>query len=121
MSAPAAPSSDPMGAVRRVLAERKTASGAIPVSVLSGFLGAGKTTMLKHVLENRAGWKVGVIVNDMASLNVDANVIAEQATLVEAEEEKMVELSNGCICYPEGGPLRRACEARNPSARLHLD
>ena len=58
---------------------------------------SGKTTLLKHVLENRAGLKVAVIVNDMAEVNVDANLIVDQGALVHAEE-KMIALQNGCIC-----------------------
>ena len=63
----------------------------IPVTVLSGFLGAGKTTILNKLLTNIHGKKVIVIVNDMSELNIDAK-------LVKRTEEKMIELSNGCIC-----------------------
>ena len=69
----------------------------IPVSVLTGYLGAGKTTVLNHVLANQEGYKVAVIVNDIGEVNIDASLIAKGGAVTQ-KDENLVPLSNGCIC-----------------------
>ncbi|MFP9061516.1 GTP-binding protein [Natrialbaceae archaeon A-chndr2] len=80
------------------------AEQTIPVTVLSGTLGAGKTTTLNHLLRESDDRDLAVLVNDMGEVNVDADLVAESSD-ISTEEEELVELSNGCICCELRGDL----------------
>ena len=69
----------------------------MPITLLTGYLGAGKTCLLNHILGNTKGYKVAVIVNDIGEVNVDAGLIA-QGGVVDTESQSLIPMQNGCIC-----------------------
>mmetsp|Transcript_7517 Transcript_7517/g.20838 ORF Transcript_7517/g.20838 Transcript_7517/m.20838 type:complete len:673 (-) Transcript_7517:313-2331(-) len=84
----------------------------IPITVLSGFLGSGKTTLLQHLLENKQGLKIGVVINDMASINVDAKLLQthnnnhdDASPSSSAQPDGMVQFANGCACCEKSQEL----------------
>jgi G3E family GTPase len=95
----------------------KTNEAKIPVAVLSGYLGAGKTTILNHVLNNRDGLRIAVIVNDLSEVNIDADLIRDGGGLSRTNET-LVEMSNGCICCTLREDLLREVEKLAKSNRF---
>ena len=69
----------------------------LPITLLTGYLGSGKTTLINHILNNQKGYKIAVIVNDIGEVNIDAELIQKGGVVTE-KDDNLVALSNGCIC-----------------------
>ena len=78
------------------MSETERVDKRTPITILSGFLGAGKTTYLNHLLNNREGLRFGLVVNDMANVNIDAKQVRAQTVMKDGIET--MELQNGCVC-----------------------
>ena len=77
--------------MKKTAVESPVTEGAIPITVVTGFLGAGKTTLLNRILNGDHGLRVAVLVNDFGSINIDAE-------LVVGVEGDVISLANGCVC-----------------------
>ncbi len=75
----------------------KMANKIVPITLLTGYLGSGKTTLINHILNNQEGYRVAVIVNDIGEVNIDADLIAKGG-VVNQKDDSLVPLTNGCIC-----------------------
>src|SRR5437764_8055647 len=79
------------GERERTLDKAPPPASRLPVTVITGFLGSGKTTLVKHILTNQQGLRTAVIVNDLGDIGIDGELIVSR-------DDDMVELENGCIC-----------------------
>ena len=69
----------------------------VPITLITGYLGSGKTTLINHILKNSGGYKMAVIVNDLGEVNIDAELI-QKGGVVSSKDDNLVALQNGCIC-----------------------
>ena len=79
-------------------APSRPAAGRLPVTLVTGFLGSGKTTLVNHILSNRAGVRAAVLVNELGDIGIDNDLII-------SAEDGMIELNNGCICCSTNSDL----------------
>jgi len=89
----------------------------IPMTLLAGFLGSGKTTTLQNLLINNDGLKIGIIVNDVASINIDSKLIANP----NVSQEETIELQNGCACCSLADELLTSVEQLTDGGKRKFD
>ena len=93
-----------------------TQPAKVPVTIITGFLGAGKTTLIRHVLENARGRRLALVINEFGDVGVDADIL-KSCGIESCAEENIVELANGCLCCTVADdfiPAIEALLARNP-------
>ena len=95
-------------------------NNTLPVLLLTGYLGSGKTTLVNRILSNRRGIKFAVIVNDLGEVNIDASLI-EKGGVVGKKDDSLVALQNGCICCTLKMDLVDRRNKRRRKVRLHSD
>eukprot|EP00984_Skeletonema_dohrnii_P023837 scaffold12939_cov120-Skeletonema_dohrnii-CCMP3373.AAC.1 len=97
----------------------------VPTILLAGFLGSGKTSTLKHLLENNQNIKIGTIVNDVASVNIDAKLISNSDSnndnRIDSMADGVVELQNGCACCSLADELLTSVERLTEGGKRELD
>ena len=94
------------------------AHGKIPATVVTGFLGAGKTTLIRHMLQNAGGRKIALIINEFGDLGVDGGILTG-CGIETCSEEDVVELTNGCIWHRRCSPTRPStARSRGPTGRI---
>ncbi|KJV06061.1 cobalamin biosynthesis protein CobW, partial [Elstera litoralis] len=84
--------------------------GKIPVTIITGFLGAGKTTLIRHILDNAQGRRLALIINEFGDLGIDAEIL-KGCGIETCPEENIVELANGCLCCTVADDFVPAIEA----------
>lgn len=93
-----------------------TQPAKVPVTIITGFLGAGKTTLIRHVLENARGRRLALVINEFGDVGVDADIL-KSCGVENCAEENIIELANGCLCCTVADdfiPAIEALLARNP-------
>ena len=98
-------------------ATSNTSLAKVPVTIVTGFLGAGKTTLIRHLLENAGGRRLALIINEFGDVGVDGDIL-RSCGIESCPEENIVELANGCLCCTVADDFIPAIEALLARDRL---